>query len=183
MSYLILGIAIFFTVHAIPSTPLKATVVSRLGELRFKAAFSAVSILGIALIIYGLSKASFQTLWTPAIWARSLLISIMPIVCILWVVAEMPNNIKRIVRHPMLIAMVIWGAGHLLANGDLATTAVFSSFALFSLLNIFMVNARGDYRPAEPVSKLWDLGAVAGGLVLYGVLFYLHGSFTGMPLL
>lgn len=89
-----------------------------------------------------------------------MLILIMPIVVVLWVVAETPNNIRRFIRHPMLIAMLIWGLGHLVANGDLATTIVFASFASFSLANIVVVNAREPFQQPEPVSWLWDLGTV-----------------------
>jgi uncharacterized membrane protein len=182
MFFLILGVALFFAMHMVPSTSIKAAMVTRLGVMPYKGVFSVISIVAVALIVYGLGEASFQALWTPPVWARSLLISIMPIVSILWVVAEIKNNLKRLVRHPMLIAMVIWGAGHMIANGDLATTLVFASFASFSLLNIFMVNARGTYKAPEPVSMLWDVAAILIGLALYGLLFYFHGSFTGMPL-
>jgi uncharacterized membrane protein len=182
MSYLILGIVIFFAIHIVPSTQLKAMMVSKIGERPFKAGFSVITVIGLALIIFGLTQASFQALWTPPVWARSMLISVMPIVVVLWVVAEIPNNIRRFIRHPMLIAMVIWGLGHLVANGDLATTIVFASFASFSLANIFVVNARKPFQQPEPVSWLWDLGAVGTGLILYGAIFYFHGWFTGMPL-
>jgi uncharacterized membrane protein len=182
MSYLISGIIIFFAIHIVPSTQLRTMVVSKIGEKQFKAVFSVITVAGLALIIFGLTEASFQVLWTPPIWARSMLISTMPIVVVLWVVAEIPNNIRRFIRHPMLIAMVIWGLGHLVANGDLATTIVFASFASFSLANIFVVNARKPFQKPEPVSWLWDLGAVGTGLILYGVIFYFHGWFTGMPL-
>jgi len=182
MSYLISGIIIFFAIHIVPSTQLRTMVVSNIGEKRFKAVFSIVSVTGLALIIFGLTEASFRVLWTPPIWARSMLISIMPIVVVLWVVAETPNNIRRFIRHPMLIAMLIWGLGHLVANGDLATTIVFASFASFSLANIVVVNARAPFQQPEPVSWLWDMGTVGMGLILYGIIFYFHGSFTGMPL-
>jgi uncharacterized membrane protein len=182
MSYLISGIIIFFAIHIVPSTQLRTMLVSKIGEKQFKAMFSVITVIGLALIIFGLTEASFQVLWTPPTWARSMLISIMPIVVVLWVVAETPNNIRRFIRHPMLIAMVIWGLGHLVANGDLATTIVFASFASFSLANIFVVNARKPFQQPEPVSWLWDLGTVGTGLILYGIIFYFHGSFTGMPL-
>ena len=183
MSYLISGIIIFFAIHIVPSTQLRPLVVSKIGEKRFKSVFSVITVAGLALIIFGLTEASFQALWSPPVWSRSMLILVMPIVVVLWVVAEIPNNIRRFIRHPMLIAMVIWGLGHLVANGDLATTIVFASFASFSLANIFVVNAREPVEQREPVSWLWDLGTVGTGLILYGVIFYFHGSFTGMPLL
>jgi len=182
MSILILGTIIFFGIHLVPATPLKAAIVVRSGTGPFKGIFSLFAALGLGLIIYGLGQANLTTLWIPPSWSRILLIAIMPIVIVLLVAAEMPNNIRRLVRHPMLIGVTIWGCGHLVANGDLATSILFASFSLFSIINILMVNARENYQPREAVSPYWDLAVVSIGLVLYGVIFYFHGAITGMPL-
>ena len=182
MALLILGIVIFMTIHLFSATPLRASLVGNIGEKPFKGGFALVSFLGLGLIIYGYSQADFHALWAPPAWARSLLIGLMPIVTILWVVAETPNNIKGKVRHPMLIGMILWGLGHLTANGDLASTLIFASFAAYSLLNIFMVNARNTYEAPKPVSRKWDAGVVVGGLILFLLLYNFHGSFTGMPI-
>jgi len=183
MSFLILGVVLFFAIHFVPATSLKANVVASIGTGPFKGIFSLISALGLVLIIYGLTQASFQALWSPPSWARGLLIAVMPVTVILWCAAEMPNNLKRWVRHPMLIGMTLWGAGHLIANGDLASTILFASFAVYSVINIISVNARGSYEAPPPVSKLWDLGVITIGLGVYALLFNFHGWFTGMPLL
>lgn len=182
MSFLILGIVLFFSIHIVPATPLKASITAGVGAGPFKGIFSLISIIGLALIVYGLTQATFHSLWMPPIWSRQLLIAIMPVSMILLVAAEAPNNIKRIVRHPMLLGVILWGFGHLLANGDLATTLLFASFALFSLINIFIVNSRGNRTEQSPVSKLWDLAVVVLGLGVYLLLFHFHGSFTGIAL-
>ena len=182
MSFLILGILVFFSIHFVPATPLKSNIVARIGAAPFKGVFSLFSLLGLALIIYGLTQATYHPLWVPPTWSRQLLITIMPLSIILLCAAEVPNNIKRIVRHPMLLGIILWGFGHLLANGDLETTLLFASFALFSLTNIFIVNSRGTRQEQTPVSRLWDLAVVVLGLGAYLLLFNFHGSFTGMPL-
>ncbi|MFT7688524.1 MAG: putative membrane protein, partial [Candidatus Azotimanducaceae bacterium] len=66
---------------------------------------------------------------------------------------------------------------------DLASTIIFASFALFSIINIVIVNGRGPYEAPAAVSPIWDLAVIAIGLALYAILFYFHGSITGMPLL
>ncbi len=183
MEFLILGVILFFSIHLIPSTSMRAAMVGRLGEGPFKGLFSLAAFAGLGLIIYGLTTAEFTPLWAPPVWGRTLVIAIMPVVMILLVAAEMPNNIKGMVRHPMLLGVFLWSAGHLIANGDLATTILFASFALFSVFNIISVNARGSYEAPAAVSRVKDLLTVILGLVIYGVLFYFHGAFTGMPLL
>jgi len=108
--------------------------------------------------------------------------SVMPVAIILLCAANVPNNIKRFVRHPMLIGITLWGALHLTANGDLASTILFASFLIFSILDIVLVETSGRFKPEEPVSVGWDIGVLLVGLVAFGLLFQFHGSFTGMPL-
>ena len=38
------------------------------------------------------------------------------------------GHIKHAIRHPMLIGTILWAAGHLLANGDLASLFLFGAF-------------------------------------------------------
>tara|TARA_R110002072_G_scaffold1780_11_gene14881 strand:+ start:14943 stop:15494 length:552 start_codon:yes stop_codon:yes gene_type:complete len=182
MIVLVLGVLLFFGIHMLPAFSLNTRLSTKFGEGRYKAAFSIASFVGIGLMIYGFSLAEFVSLWTPMSWGRSLTIGLMPIVVILLCAADSPNNIKRFVRHPMLIGITLWGGTHLAANGDLASTILFASFAVFSLLDIVLVETSGRFKPKEPVSFGWDIGVIVGGLVLYAVLYYFHGSFTGMPL-
>ncbi|MBL4680256.1 MAG: NnrU family protein [Pseudomonadales bacterium] len=182
MTFLVSGLIVFFLMHLLPSTSLKISLVSNVGEVPYKIGFSLVSLTGLGLIIYGYSLSSFEALWLPPAWGSMILMLVMPIVCILWVAAEVPNNIKRFIRHPMLTAMIIWGVGHLIANGDLASSLIFASFTIFSIVNILLVNKRSEFKPHDSVSKIWDLGVVIGGLLVYGLIFYFHGTITGMPL-
>ena len=183
MIFLILGVVLFFGIHFVPSSPLKPMFIERLGEGAFKGVFSLISLAGLISMIYGFSESSFQPLWTPANWSRDFLIALMPFSIILLCAADIPNNIKRIVRHPMLLGISLWGFGHLIANGDLASAILFTSFAVYSVINIVTVNRRGNYEPPEAVSHRWDLGVVALGLAVFTLLFYIHGWLTGMPLI
>ncbi len=182
MTLFVLGTIIFFGVHFLPSTPLKSVMIDRLGEMGFKGLFSLCAALGLGLLIYGFSLTTFQPLFDPFVWGRSAAILIMPVAIILICAAQMPNNLKNFVRHPMLAGLILWGLSHMVANGDLASTILFSSFVLFSIINILLVNARNAYVAPAPVSKFWDLGVVVIGLLLYVVLFQFHGLFSGIPL-
>jgi uncharacterized membrane protein len=182
MTLLIIGTIIFFGIHMVPSAPFKPGLVASLGAKKYKMIFSIFSLLGLGLIIYGFSLSSFVPLWDPLPWGRSVAFATMPLAVIMMCAADMPNNIKRFVRHPMLIGLILWSGPHLAANGDLASTILFLSFGLFALLDFFLVSVGGRYKAKKPVSFLWDIAVVVVGLILYSVLFYFHGSFTGMPL-
>lgn len=183
MLILVLGLVLFFGLHLLPSTSLKPMLLASLGEAKYKSGFSVIALLGLGLIIYGFQLSSFEPLWTPLSWGRQLAFIVMPVAVVLMSLADAPNNLKHVIGHPMLIGTLIWGLSHLAANGDLASTLIFSSFAAFAAFKLIVVNLTKDTKEVNPVSKKWDAGIVIGGLVLYGVLIYFHGSFTGMPLI
>jgi uncharacterized membrane protein len=182
MTLLIIGTIIFFGIHMVPSTPFKPNLEASLGAQKYRIIFSIISLLGLGLIIYGFSLSNFVPLWDPLSWGRTVALVSMPLTVIMMCAANMPNNIKRFVRHPMLISLILWSSTHLAANGDLASTIVFLSFGLFALLDLYLVSIGGRYKPKKPVSFLWDIAVVVLGLILYSVLFHFHGNFTGMPL-
>jgi uncharacterized membrane protein len=166
----------------VPSAPFKPNLVASLGVKKYKIIFSVISLLGLGLIIYGFSLTNFVPLWDPMPWGRSVAFATMPLAVIMMCAADMPNNLKRFVRHPMLIGLILWSSTHLAANGDLASTILFLSFGLFALLDFYLVSVGGRYKAKKPVSVLWDIAVVVVGLILFGVLAHFHGSFTGMPL-
>lgn len=182
MTLLIIGTIIFFGIHMLPSAPFKPSLVASLGAKKYKMIFSIFSLLGLGLIIYGFSLSNFVPLWDPSTWGRSVAFATMPLTVIMMCAADIPNNIKRFVRHPMLIGLILWSGSHLAANGDLASTILFLSFGLFALLDLFLISVGGRYKAKKPVSFLWDIAVVVFGLILYGVLFHFHGSYIGIPL-
>jgi uncharacterized membrane protein len=183
MTLLIIGTILFFGIHFVPSTPLKARCVEVYGANKYKLMFSLVSAVGLGLIIYGFSLTHFIPLFDPLPWGRDLVIYTMPVTVILLLASDLPNNIKRWVRHPMLLGLMMWGGTHLLANGDLASTILFSSFSLFAFLDIILVTQAGRYKEKEAVSGRWDVVVVLLGLAVYCLVFYFHGFLTGMPLM
>lgn len=183
MTLLVIGVIVFFGLHMLPSLAVRETIVSKLGANSYKIGFSLISLTGLILIILGFRAAEFVPLWDPLPSGRMAAFALMPIALILVCSADAPNNIKRFVRHPMLIGITLWAAVHLLANGDLASTIIFASFLAFSIIDIYLVESSGRYTPIDAVSFKWDIGVVVIGLVLYGLLFKFHYWFTGMPLI
>lgn len=182
MATLISGIVVFFGIHFLPSLPLRDQLHAKLGESGYKGLFSLGALVGLVLIVLGFRAAEFVPVWDPLPFGRNLAIFSMPVIAILVIASNMPNNIKRWVRHPMLIGITLWAAVHLLANGDLASSIIFASFLVFSILDIVLVEAGGRGKTAEAVSPIWDLATVLAGLVLYALLFGFHHHFAGMRL-
>jgi len=185
MSILILGLLIFFGMHLIPSfAGFRRMIISKTGEKRYKVIYSIFSLLGIILIIYGMSIATFQPIWNPPVWSKNVVIITMPLSFYLFAAADMKSNIKRFFRHPMLLGATLWSGTHLLANGDLAAILLFGSFCAFSLFGIFSANMRGAAKQEKVYPFTRDAATVLASLVAYGIfVLYIHPHLIGAPII
>ena len=184
MAILVVGLIVFIGMHALPwHTGLRTQVVNKLGANTYRALFSVVAVTGLILIIVGKARADFHSLWIPPSWGRLVALPLMFIALILLPAANMPNNIKRVVRHPMLIGIIIWAGAHLLANGDLASLLLFGSFAVYSVIAIISGNHRGKNAnlPVVPFGK--DILVVVIGTVAFAVLLFAHPYLFGVAVI
>ena len=183
MEIMLSGFVLFIGVHLIPSLPgTKDGLTRKLGVNGYKGSFALVSLIGMVLIVMGIGGVEWALLWAAPVWGRALTLSAMPFVIILLCAAQMPCNIKRFIRHPMLWSVVLWSMLHLTANGDLASTILFVGFALFSIIMIILINSR-DPKP-EVVKVPWfkDVIVLAVGGFIYMGILHSHQYFTGVPI-
>ena len=192
MLLLVIGLLIFFGVHLVPANPkLRNDLRIRFGTLPYQIAFTLISFIGLGLIIYGYGKVQFLVaknpqLWMPPVWSKHLLWTLMLPASILLAASNIPSRIRTAVGHPMLIATMIWSAGHLLANGSAAALLLFGTFlawAIFDYTSVKRRNAKGPLGSRE--------GTVTGDLIAIGIggafwAFMLlggHGKLIGVPLM
>lgn len=183
MTLLVIGLAVLFGIHSIPMRPpLRARVVSALGEGPYKAAFSVLALAGLAVAVAGMARAPHIDLWRPPAWgAGAAAVALLP-AFILLAAANLRCRIKRAARHPMSLGILLWALAHLLANGDLASLILFSGFAAFALLDIVRPRAPASPAPppaAAPAAK-WDAAAVGIGVAAYLALAALHRLLFGV---
>ena len=182
MTLLIAGLLLFFAVHLLPTVPdARGALVSRLGANGYKAAFSLVSLAGFAMIVLGKGDAPFVAVWTPPAGMRHATMALMLPVFVLLLAAYVPCNIRRFVRHPMLLAVKIWATAHLLANGDLASMLLFGGFLAWAVYDRVSVKKRDDRAPRPRVSPVGDAAVVIGGLLLYVAVARFHLQLFGVP--
>ena len=183
MNILILGMIIFIGIHLVPCSPsFKAGIVNKMGDKGYKTMFSLASFIGLGLIIYGFGTATVVPVYDPPGWGRSFAMIIMIPALILLPAANMPTNIKRFVRHPMLLGTAFWAAAHLAANGDKTSLVLFGGLGIYAIFDIWSANARGAKKSTEPVPIVKDVMVVAAGLVAYALFRHFHGSLFGAPL-
>lgn len=180
MTWLLAGIVVFFGVHLIPARPaLRQTLIQAIGTLPYKGAFSVLAVVGLGLIITGMGRAHYVALWHPPSSAAMATAIFMAPALILLAAANFKGNIKRIVRHPMSLGVLLWSLSHLLVNGDLAALMLFGSFALFALYDMRAANPPAAV-PGEPVSIKPDLFAAVIGMTAYFLLIMFHETLFGV---
>jgi uncharacterized membrane protein len=186
MTILILGILVLIGIHFVPAFPdLRDSLMARLGRNGYRALFSVVSLLGIALVVWGFAKAPVVQIWAPPVWTRHLALLLMLPVFPLLLAAYLPGKIKAKVRHPMLAAIKFWALAHLIANGDLASIILFGSFLAYAVVDRILVKRRGGAELVLAVSEAEarrnDLISFGAGLALYvAFLFWLHPLLIGV---
>lgn len=182
MLLLILGLVVFLGIHMLPTRPsLRAKAQTRLGATGYKLGFSVVSGIGLAAIILGMGDAPYIAVWNPPPVTRWVPVALMPIAFILLTAAYVPNNIRRVVRHPMLAAVKLWALVHLIANGDLASMLLFASFLAFAVVDVISAKRRGKAPEHSPVSPALDALTVVIGLVAYVGVMHAHPYLFGVP--
>ncbi len=184
MTILILGLVVFFGVHSVRifAGPFRdAQVAARPG--RWKGLYSLLAAVGLGLIIWGWMQYRLMApqLYAPPTWGRHAAMALVLPAFILLAGSNGPvGRIKATVRHPMLIGVILWSAGHLMTNGDQASVLLFGAFLVYAVVDLISALGRGE--PAPVATKpMADLIMVVAGTALY-VLFvlFLHRAFFGV---
>ena len=110
--------------------------------------------------------------------------------------APVRPGIVLLSRHPLLLALALWAAAHVIPNGDLAHVILFGTFAAFALLGGRLI----DRRKRREMGPEWQrmhlrvadapllsaslpvgtLLRVAAGGALYGALLWAHPFLFGV---
>lgn len=181
MAILTIGLVLFLGIHLVPALPpLRAACVAKLGERRYKGAFSIASGIGLALIVVGYAYAPRGVqLFAPSIGARHAAPLVVTLAFVLLAAANMRGHLRRILRHPMLIGVGLWSVTHLLANGHAKATVLFGAFLAYAALDLGSAAARGAVKTFTPQVK-YDVMAVAGGIGLALGIMWMHRILFGV---
>jgi uncharacterized membrane protein len=217
LAQLALATAAFVVTHFIPSTPLRGAVAGAIGEKAWLGLYSLVAFATIGWMAWAYGKAPFQPLW-PGL--RLLPLLLMPVALLLLAgglmtrnptavmqqevlkAAEPARGVIRVTRHPVMWAIALWAATHVLARGDLASLVFFGGFLLVAALGTVLIDVRkartlgDDWRRFAAVTSSIPFGAIAAGrnrlvlaeigwrvilvaLVAYVALLVLHAPIFG----
>lgn len=185
MIFLILGILIWSGLHLIPAlgVRMRAGWIERIGEGPYKGLF-ALSIVGaITLMVMGWKSTSPVAVYTPPEWGRMFAYVTMFVALVLFMGSNVPSNMKRIVRHPQLTGVAVWGLSHLFTNGDLRSLVLFGGLAIWAVVEIVSLNRRdGAFEKPEPLPAVAGLKPLVAGVIAYALLVYAHPYLAGVSI-
>ncbi|MEQ9040015.1 MAG: NnrU family protein [Silicimonas sp.] len=207
--------AAFFLSHRVPvRPPIRTWLQARLGRGGFTLAYSLLSVAALAWLIGAAGRAPYVQLWGWAPWQAYVPLSAMLPVCLILALSmARPNpfsfggarndrfdpsrpGIVRWARHPLLLALALWAAAHVVPNGDLAHVILFGSFTGFAILGGRLVDRRkrremgADWHQLQaavaraPKVSLPISGAalmrLVTGAALYSALLWAHPFLFGV---
>ncbi len=167
-----IALGIFIGLHVgLSATGLRSMAVRTIGEAPYRGAFALASVAALVFLVmsYGAARvdASNTALYTPPLWAKHATHGLMLIAFLLVVAglltpgpttagfegslakAEPANGILRVTRHPFLWGVFVWGAAHLISNGDRASVMLFGGLGLMVLFGARSIDRKSRARDPE----------------------------------
>lgn len=219
-----LSTLLFVGGHFLLSHVLRRPLLAALGDNGFRVVYSLVAAVGLGWMIWAHKTAPYVALWGDPLWARHLLLIIMLVAVFFFIVGmtspspgvvgaetvpmsyDSGLGIHAIVRHPGLWGFGLWGVGHLIANGDVATVILAGGIAVLAFGGMLGTDARKSRTFPEaygqfaahtsnlPFAALaagkvrldWSkigLWRIALALVVYLVLLFTHRWLIGLSAL
>jgi uncharacterized membrane protein len=188
MAYLVLGLILFLGVHSvrIVAEGWRTQMLVRVGEGTYKGLYTAISLLGFGLIVwgFGVARETPTMLWMPPRGMRHAAALLTLIAFVLLAAAYMPrNSIKARLHHPMVLAVKTWALAHLVSNGSLAHVILFGAFLAWGVANFIAARKRdralGTSYPAGTLAGT-GITIVVGVAAWAAVAFWLHGLLIGI---
>ncbi|MBC9071406.1 NnrU family protein [Thauera sp. CAU 1555] len=188
MLLLILGLLLFLGTHSLRmfADGWRSRQIALRGELTWKIGYSALSAVGLLMIVLGYGQARLDPvwLWQAPVWTRHLAALLTLPAFVLLVATYLPGtHIKARIGHPMLAGVKLWAFAHLIANGTLADLLLFGGFLAWAIAD-FVACRRRDraaHRRRPPAALRNDAAAVAIGLLAwFAFARYLHAPLFGV---
>jgi uncharacterized membrane protein len=188
LAILIIGLVVFIGSHVfVTRREARAALIARMGEMPYKGLFALVSVVGIALIAWGFARYRAEgwiQVWSPPAFMRHVTVALVWPAIIIATAAYIPGDIKRTLKHPLLVGTKLWALAHLLSNGDLGGIILFGSIIAWAGYDRITLKRRSDPGGLKiPVGgRRNDIIAIVVGTILYLALgLWFHPKVIGLP--
>jgi uncharacterized membrane protein len=185
---LAVGLVVLLAPHSLAlfAPDWRSTAIARIGAGVYKLVYSALSIVGLVLVVrgFGIARLDPTLLWQAPPGARHLTAALTVIGFILVVAAYFPGTrMKAALGHPMTAGVALWALGHLVSNGRVADVVLFGAFLAWSVV-LFIVRRRRDRAAGTtyPAGRLSRdaIASVIGIVAALVFALFLHAPVTGV---
>ena len=186
MTILIVGLVVFIANHLfVTFRGARAAAIGRLGKPVYHTLFGIVSLIGLALIVWGFADyraSGLIPVWTPPAFARHITVGLMLIASILIAAYLIPSHIKARAKHPLLAAVKVWAFAHLLSNGDLGGMIMFGALLAWAVYAFVTAKYRTDVAlPVAPPGWKNDVAVLIAGIAIFLALgYWFHPHVIGL---
>ncbi len=187
LAVLVAGLVLFLANHLfVTRRDARAAVIARLGRPVYFALFGMVSLVALAMIVWGYAfyrAHEWIDIWQPPAFTRHITILLMVFAVLFATATFIPSHIQARLKYPMLAAVKTWALAHLISNGDLGSILVFASFLAWAVIARISAKRRADaVLPVAPAGYTNDVIVVLVAAVVYLALGYaFHPAVIGVP--
>ncbi|MEE4279007.1 MAG: NnrU family protein [Halieaceae bacterium] len=185
MLLLTLGLALFTGTHLLLSLAPEAVASRRasLGENAVKGLIAVFSLAGMILLVIGWRSSDVSWVYLPPPWLRLPGLVLVALSIYLFVLANRPSVVKRVLRHPQLTGLALWCAGHLMLNGENRALLLFAWLGLWAVVEMLLINRReGAWQRADAPPLATDIVTVVISIVALIVLSLAHPWLAGVSI-
>ena len=180
--------AIFFAgIHlGVAGTTIRDRAIAALGESGYRAAFSIATAVGLAWLVMAYNRAPYIITWGMLEWWKPFAIILMLPASLLVVIglttpnptavarenrlAQPPQGIVRVTRHPFLTGVGLWALVHLIGNGDVASLVFFAVWAVVAFAGTVSIDRKrrrllgaAAWEPFAAQTSIVPFAAIAAG--------------------
>ena len=182
MMLLAVAVVAFALIHLVPAVPpVKARLQASLGPA-YGAVFGIAATIALVLIVVGWSISDHVPVYEPPMRLRQATVGLLLLAFLCLGVFLFRGRLRQHLRFPLAIAVMLWGAGHLFANGDLASLILFGGLIAYAAAHLALGLWFG-IRPSPEVRSGHDILSMVAGVALYIVMVQLHPVLIGVPVL
>jgi uncharacterized membrane protein len=190
LAILVLGLIVFIGVHVFTTMrEQRAALIARIGALPYKGLYSVIALIGFVLIIVGFSRyraSGWIDVWDPPSWTRH---AAMPLVWLAFICvagAYLQGEIKKRLKHPMLVGIKLWALAHLISNGDLGSIILFGAVLAWAVYDRITLKRRSDpggLPMPQGGLKNDGLAVLVGTIIFFAFGYVFHPLWIGVPVL
>jgi uncharacterized membrane protein len=179
--------AIFFAgIHlGVAGTTMRDRAIAALGQSGYRGAFSIATVVGLAWLVMAYNRAPYVVTWGMLEWWKPFAIILMLPASLLVVIglttpnptavaqenrlAQPPQGIVRVTRHPFLTGVGLWALVHLIGAGDVASLVFFAVWAVVALAGTVSIDKKRQrlfgaaWEPFAAQTSIVPFAAIAAG--------------------